>query len=53
MQEHSEVAVALLTPDPRKNDALLTLDRLQIADVELRPLEGSETEISDREGEKH
>ncbi|HET9995226.1 MAG TPA: hypothetical protein VFQ18_07465 [Candidatus Acidoferrum sp.] len=53
VEERSDVAAALLTPDPKKNDAPLSLDLLQIADVELKPLEGSETEVSDREGEKH
>lgn len=53
VQERGDVAAALLAPAPKKNDALVSLDQLQIADVELKPLEGSETEVSDREGEKH
>ena len=53
VQERSEVAAALLTPAPKKNDALVSVEPLQIADVELKPLEGSETEVSDREAEKH
>jgi hypothetical protein len=53
VRERSEVAAALLTPAPKRNDALLSLDPLLIADVQLKPLEGSETPVSDRESEKH
>jgi hypothetical protein len=53
VRERSDVATALLTPAQKKNDALVSLDPLQIADLELKPLEGTETEVSDREGEKH
>jgi hypothetical protein len=53
VRERNEVAMALLTPPLKKNDELLSVDPLQITDVELKPLEGSETEVTDREGEKH
>ena len=52
VQKRSDVATALLTPAPKK-DALASVDPLQIANLELKPLEGRETEVSDREGEKH
>ncbi len=53
VQEHGDVAAALLAPSPKKQDALVTVEPLQIADLEVKPLEGRETEISGRVGEQH
>ena len=53
VQQHGDVAAALLAPSPKKQDALVTMEPLQIAVLEVKPLEGRETEISDRVGEQH
>jgi len=53
VQQHGDVAAALLAPSPKKQDALVTVEPLQIADLEVKPLEGRETEISGRVGEQH
>ena len=53
VQQRREVAAALLAPSPKKQDALVTVEPLQIADLEVKPLEGRETEISGRVGEQH
>jgi hypothetical protein len=47
------VAAALLAPSPKKQDALVTVEPLQIADLVVKQLEGRETEISGRVGEQH
>jgi hypothetical protein len=46
VQQRRVVAAALLAPSPKKQDALVTLEPLQIADLQVKPLEGRETEIS-------
>jgi len=53
VQQHGDVAAALLAPSPKKQDGLVTVEPLQIADLEVKPLEGRETEISVRVGEQH
>jgi hypothetical protein len=53
VQQRRDVAAALLAPSPRKEDALVTVEPLQIADLEVKPLEGRETEISGGVGEQH
>ncbi len=52
VQQHRDVAAALLAPSPKKQDALVTVEPLQIADLEVKPLEGRETEIPGRVGEQ-
>jgi len=52
VQQHGNVAAALLAPGPKKQDTLVTVEPLQIADLEVKPLEGRETEISGRVGEQ-
>ena len=52
VQQHGDVAAALLAPGPKKQDVLVTVEPLQIADLEVKPLEGRETEISGRVGEQ-
>jgi hypothetical protein len=53
LQQRRDVAAALLAPSPKKEDALVTVEPLQIAVLEVKPLEGRETEISGRVGEQH
>src|SRR6266849_5604380 len=53
VQQRREVAAALLAPSPKKQDALVTVEPLRITDLEVKPLEGRETEISGRVGEQH
>jgi hypothetical protein len=53
VQQRRDVAAALLAPSPRKQDSLVTVEPLQIADLEVKPLEGRETEISGGMGEQH
>ena len=53
VQQHGDVAAALLAPSPKKQDALVTVEPLQITPLEVKPLEGRETEISGRVGEQH
>ena len=52
VQQRRDVAAALLAPSPKKQDALVTVEPLQIADLEVKPLEGRGTEISGRVGEQ-
>ena len=52
VQRRRDVAAALLAPSPKKQDALVTLEPLQIANLDLQPLEGRETEVSGRVGEQ-
>jgi len=42
LNEHSDVAASLLAKAPQK-DAVVTADPLQIPDIEIKPLEGTET----------
>ena len=53
LNEHRDVAAALLAQRPRKKDVPVVVDPLQISDIEIKPLEGTETEASDGAGEKH
>lgn len=52
LSERRDVAAALLTQRPEKKDALVTVDPLRIADIEIKPLERTEAETSDGTGEK-
>ncbi len=52
LNERSEVGKALLSQTAEKKDALVSVDPLQIADLEIKPLEGTETEAQDGAGEK-
>ena len=52
LNEHRDVAAAFLAQRPEKKDALVTVDPLKISDIEIKPLEGGETEASDGTGEK-
>jgi hypothetical protein len=53
LNQHKDFAAAFLAQRPEKKDALVTVDPLRISDVEIKPLEGTETEASDGAGEKH
>jgi predicted anti-sigma-YlaC factor YlaD len=53
LNEHGGVAAALLAERPEKKDAFVTVGPLQISDMEIKPLQGAETEASDGTGEKH
>ena len=53
LSEHRDLAAAFLAQRAEKKDALVTVDPLQIFDIEIKPLEGSETETSDGAGERH
>ena len=52
VQQHSDVAAALLAPSPKKQDGLVSVEPLQIAHLEVKPLEARETDISGRVGEQ-
>jgi hypothetical protein len=52
LNERNDVATALLAPASEKKDALLSVDLLQISEIEVKPLEGQGTEIPDRAEEK-
>src|SRR6266568_3321088 len=52
LSEHRDLAAAFLAQRAEKKDVLVTVDPLQIEDIEIKPLEGSETETSDGAGEK-
>ena len=53
LNERRDFAVALRAQRPEKKDGLVTVDPLQISDIEIKPLEGTETETSDGAGETH
>ncbi len=52
LNERGNVAAGLLAPALEKKDALVSVDPLQIADIEIKPLESGQTEISNGTGEK-
>lgn len=52
MNQRNDIAAALLVP-AEKRDALLSLEPVEIKDLEIKPLETMETETSDGTGEKH
>jgi len=52
VEQRSDIAGALLTPSPKKLDKAVTVERLEVAILELKPLEGSETEIFGRGSEQ-
>ena len=47
LNQHSDVAAALVAKAPERKEATVGLDRLRIEEIEIKPLEGSETETSD------
>jgi hypothetical protein len=53
LNQRSDVVASLLAKVPEKPDGLAAVDPLQIPDIEIKPLEGTETETSDGAGEKH
>jgi hypothetical protein len=53
LNEYRGLATALLARVPEKNDSLIGVDRLQIDALEIKPLEGRETETLDSAGGKH
>ena len=53
LNRHGDVAAAFLAQRPEKKDALVTMDPLKISDVEIKPLEGTETETWNGAGERH
>lgn len=53
LNERSDIGASLLAKVPEKEDGLAALDPLQIPDIEIKPLEGTETETSHGAGEKH
>lgn len=53
LNQHRDFAAAFLAQRPEKKDALVTVDPLQISDLEITPLERTEAEIPDGTGEKH
>jgi hypothetical protein len=52
LNEHSDVAAALVGKAPQK-DAVVTADPLRIPDIEIKPLEGTETETSNDASKEH
>ena len=52
LNEHADVAAAFLAQRPEKKDTLVIVNPLKISDIEIKPLEGAETEASDGAGEK-
>ena len=53
LNERSDLGASLLAKVPEKEDGLAAVDPLQIPDIEIKPLEGTETETSHGAGEKH
>lgn len=55
LNERGDVAASLLAKAPEKKDkdGLAIVDPVQIPDIEIKSLEGAETETSDGAGEKH
>ncbi|HKW31424.1 MAG TPA: hypothetical protein VJN92_00355 [Candidatus Acidoferrum sp.] len=53
LNEHRDAAAAFLAQRPEKKDTLVIVDPLQISDIEIKPLDGAETETSDGAGERH
>jgi len=53
LNARSDFAAAFVAQAPEKKDALVVVDPLQISDIELKPLDSQESEVSDRAGEKH
>jgi len=52
LSQRSDVATAFLAQTPEKKVPLVSPDLLQIADIEIKPLEGGEAEASHSVGEK-
>jgi len=44
--EHREVAIALVTPAPQAKDRPASLELLQINELEIKPIVGTESEQS-------
>jgi hypothetical protein len=52
LSQRSDLAGALFTQTTEKKDGLVGMDPLHIADIEVKPLEGGETETSNNASEK-
>jgi hypothetical protein len=52
LNEHRDLAAALLVHVPEKKDLSIDVERLQIDALEIKPLDGRETEALDSGGEK-
>lgn len=52
LNQHRDFAAAFLAQRPEKKDALVTVNPLQISDLEIKPLERTEAETPDGTGEK-
>lgn len=52
LKQHKDFAAAFLAQRREKKDAPVGVDSLQISDIEIKLLEGTETEASDGAGEK-
>lgn len=50
LNQRSDVAAALVAKAPERKEAAVGLDRLQIEEIEIKPLEGREAETSDGVG---
>ena len=53
LNKGSNIGAALLEKEREKKDAPLGVSRLEITPMEIKPLEGAETETSDGAGEQH
>ena len=53
LNKGSNIGAALLEKEREKKDAPLSVNRLEITPMEIKPLEGAETEASDGAGEQH
>jgi hypothetical protein len=51
-QERAEVVIAVVAPVPKEKDTLLSVKLLEIAELEVTPLESPASEVPDREEEK-
>ena len=52
LQEHGDVAVALVPPAPQTKDEPASLEPLQIKELEIKTLEERQTEVSDGAGQR-
>ena len=53
LNQDRDLAAAFFAQRPEKKDTPVAVDPLQISDIEIKPLEGTEAETSDSTGEKH
>jgi len=52
LNEHSDVGASLLAKVPEKKEGLAAVEPLQIHEIEIKPLEATDSETSDGAGEK-